>query len=681
MRSVFAGATPRADVLSGELRDEIFAARLAAVVGGTAEAVYQDPTAFFANTFPTAGLKSLLGEAFGRLAGRPAAPVIRLETAFGGGKTHSLIALYHLAAHEARPPGVEKYVDPALLPGRVRVAVAVGTSLDPATGVDHGRFTTRTLWGEIAARLGTYHHVADADRERIAPGTSGLAAVFEGGPVIVLLDELARYLEVAAGIRVGDSTLADQTTAFLMALFEYAAGVDHLVVAYSLASSADAFVHQTERILEKVGVLKEAAAVGARLEHVISPTGENEIAAIVRHRLFERVEPGVGREVAAAYHAAIVEQIDSDRDLPAHAGTAGYARDLEESYPFHPALLLGLNEKVSTIPNFQKTRGALRLLARVVRGLWTERPSATWLIHPHHVDLAADEVANDLTSRLDRAVFKQVIEADIANPMAGARAHAALVDERLTEAGKPAYATRMATTVFLHSLVQGVAAGVAPSAAKLAAYAPGDDLGLIEKQTQALLDRAFFLHFDGHRYRFSTEPSLAAVINQERALVGRASAKAELDRRIRTIWKKGAFEPVFFPAEPSGVDDTLGRPRLVVLHYDAVSMTGEGSPPPPSNTCSEGLVPPTGSAPTATMWCSWSPTQERSSMPLRRPAATWPSDGSSATPNVTASSPRSTANASRGWRIRRRSPCGSPSPASTAMSSTRTLAPPPSIIA
>ena len=579
LRSVFEGATPRADVLSGELRDEIFAASLAAVVGGTAEGVYQDPTAFFANTFPTEGLKSLLTEAFGRIAGRPAAPVIRLETAFGGGKTHSLIALYHMAVHEARPLGVDEYLDPALLPdGPVRVAVAVGTSPDLVEGIDRGGFTTRTLWGEIAAQLGAYDHVAAADRERTAPGTLSLNAVFEGGPVIVLLDELARYLEVAAAVRVGDSTLADQTTAFLMALFEYAAAVDHVVVAYSLASSADAFVGQTEKILERVKALKEAAAVGARLEHVISPTGENEIAAIVRHRLFERVDPAAGREVAAAYHTAIASEIDSNRDLPSHAGRAGYARDLAESYPFHPELLLGLNEKVSTIPNFQKTRGALRLLARVVRGLWTERPPETWMIHPFHIDLADDEIAADLTSRLDRAVFKQVIEADIANPMAGAKAHAVLVDDQLTRAGKPALATRMATTVFLHSLVQGVAAGVTPTEAKLAVYTPGDDIGLIEKQTQTLLDQAFFLHFDGIRYRFSTEPSLAAVVNQERDLVGRAAAKAELDRRIRTIWKKGAFDPVFFPAEPSDVDDTLGRPKLVVLHYDAVSISDQTHP-------------------------------------------------------------------------------------------------------
>ncbi|MDE0603886.1 MAG: DUF499 domain-containing protein [bacterium] len=555
------------------------------MVSRNAEAVYQDPTTFFANTFPTKGLKSLLTEAFGRITGGHDAPVIRLETAFGGGKTHSLIALYHLAAHAARPVGVENYVDPDLLPDEpIRVAVAVGTVPDLVDGVDHGDFTTYTLWGEIAAQLGQYQSVKQSDQARTAPGMASLAKVFYGGPVIVLLDELARYLEVAAAVKVGDSTLADQTTAFLMALFEYAAEVDNVVVVYSLASSADAFAEQTEMVLEKVekaGAVKGAAAVGARVDHVISPTGENEIAAIVRHRLFEKVDSTIGEATANSYHFAIVEAVDAGSDLPAHAARPEYAQDLEESYPFHPELLKALNEKVSTIPNFQKTRGALRLLARVVRDLWAKRPTHTWMIHPHHVNLGDDSIAADLTSRLRRPVFKQVIEADIANPMAGAVAHAVQVDHPLTELGKPAYATRMASTVFLHSLVQGMVSGVNPGLVRLALFTPGDDLGLIERQSEALLDQAFYLHFDGARLRFSTEPSLAKVINQHMDLVAKTKAKAELDRRIRTIWKEGAFKPVFFPSEPSAIDDSFGAPRLAVVHYDAAQMTDEAAPPPP----------------------------------------------------------------------------------------------------
>ncbi len=581
MRSIYEAAWPREDVLSGELRDEVFAAQLEEVAARTGERVYTNPDVFFANTFPTNGLRSLLSEALGRIAQGSTAPIIRLETAFGGGKTHALIALYHLAANQARPRGIENYVDPGLLPDRpVRVAAVVGNALDPIGGVKHSGATTYTLWGELAYQLGAYEQVARADTEKIAPGVGALARVFESGPVVVMLDELARHLTVGAGVTVGDSTLADQTVAFLMALLEYAASVDDVVVVYTLASSADAFSEQTEKVLERIRALKDADAVSSRHEHVITPTGENEISAIVRHRLFERVDDAAARETAAMYHRAIVDQIDREADLPAHAAQAGYAKDIRDSFPLHPELLTGLNEKVSTIPNFQKTRGALRLLSRVVRKLWTTQPEGTFLIHPHHVDLAVEGISNDLTSRLDRAVFKQVIEADIANPMAGAKAHAALVDEQLSGSGKPAFAARMATTVFIHSLVQGVASGLSPTQAKLAVYTPGDDVGLLERQTDALLDRAFYLHFDGNRYRFSTEPSLTAVVNQEKQLIGRATAKRELDRRIRTIWKQGAFTPVFFPAEPSEIDDTWAAPRLAVIHYDEVAVLSDDSSTP-----------------------------------------------------------------------------------------------------
>lgn len=580
MRTIFEAAQPRADVLSGELRDEMFAAQLEEVTSSRGELVYRDPATFFANTFPTHGLQSLLTQALGRVAGRLADPIIRLETAFGGGKTHSLIALYHLAQGH-RPIGVENYVDPTLIPERpVRVAAVVGNVLDPSHGMQHTDGTTFTLWGELAYQLGAYQQIAHSDQNRIAPGVGTLAKVFAGAPTIVMLDEMARYLEVASGVTVGDSTLADQTVAFLMALLEYAASVNHVSVVYTLAGSADAFSQKTEQLLERIQALKDAEAISSRHEHVISPTGENEISAIVRHRLFEHVDPAAAGQTARTYQQAIVDQLDSDADLPLHAGSAGYAQDIKDCYPFHPELLTGLNEKVSTIPNFQKTRGALRLLSRVVRQLWSERPDRTHLIHPHHVDLSSEEIANDLTSRLGRPVFKQVIEADIANPMAGAKAHAALVDQTLVETGKPAYAGRMATTVFMHSLTQGVASGIGPAQAKLAVYTPGDDLGLLERQTDALLDRAFYFHADTTRYRFSTEPSLAKVINEEQQLVGRSSAKGELDRRIRTIWKKTAFSPVFFPAEPSDIEDRFEMPRLAVLHYDAVTIEGSGAPPP-----------------------------------------------------------------------------------------------------
>lgn len=577
MRTIFDACQPRPDVLAGELRDDMFAARLEDVVRGTADPVYQDPQVFLDNTYPSAGLKNLIGEVLGRATGKKptANPTIRLETSFGGGKTHSLIALYHLA-RGVRPTGLDRLELDVLPDAPIRVAAVVGTALDPAAGVRHADCTTRTIWGEIAHQLGAYEVIRSNDEERLAPSTQTLDRVFGDEPTIVLIDELARYLTVAAGQSVGQRTLADQTTAFLAALLELAASRERLVVVYTLASSSDAFADDTAA----VRAVTESRRVSARTEHVISPTGEDEIAQILGRRLFQSVDRQATEEIAAAYHDLYATYLERGADLPANAATAGYAADIRRTYPFHPELLRTLNEKVATIPNFQRTRGALRLLAQVVRRLWRRRPADTYLIHPHHVDLSDEGILNDLTSRLDRPTYRQVVEADIANPMAGARAHAAIADTDILEAGRPPYGTRLATTVFLHSLVSGVAAGITPAEAKLAVLVPGDDLDLVERQLERLLQTCWYLDLSGFRLRFSTEPSVAKVVADETGLVARTAAKQELDRRVRLIWPRGVFEPEYFPAEPSDVEDAFDRPRLAIIHYDAAGATATDEAPP-----------------------------------------------------------------------------------------------------
>jgi hypothetical protein len=186
-----------------------------------------------------------------------------------------------------------------------------------------------------------------------------------------------------------------------------------------------------------------------------------------------------------------------------------------------------------------------------------------------------------LTSRLDRPQFKQVIEADIASPKKGTLAHAQEIDLNWTESGRPPYAQRVAATVFLHSLVQTGQSGVDPADLRLAVLQPGDEPALLDKAMQRLADLCWFFDYDGHRYRFKTEPSLRKIVDDEMGLVGKIKAKSELDERIRRIWKKGVFTPVFFPAEAGDVDDDAQAPKLVIVHYDAarVQATQAASPP------------------------------------------------------------------------------------------------------
>ncbi|MGB8648103.1 MAG: DUF499 domain-containing protein, partial [Anaerolineae bacterium] len=591
MQSIFDLCTPRPEVLHGELREDIFAARLKDVLDAHAEPVYGDPATFFENTYPTAGLKTLLKDALGRLVGDAAGKnaVIRLETAFGGGKTHNLIALYHVASGKTPAGAVADLLGketrlPA--PGVIQIGAVVGSDLDPTTGMEHpeDKLKTYTLWGELAYQLGGragYALARESDETKAAPGTGLFETLVGDRPALIMLDEIARHLRVAMAVPTATkkSTLADQTVAFLMSLLEFAASKERCLVVLTLAGPTDAFSSETAMLRSK---LSEASSVSARQERVLTPTDEGEISAIVTHRLFKKVDRQGAQATLQAYSRYYTRLLDQSADLPQRCTRAEYVQELAAAYPFHPELLTVLNRKTATIPNFSQTRGALRLLAWTVRALWEKHPANTWLIHPHHLDLSQSQIAEDLTSRLDRPKFKQVIEADIVSPMLGMMAHAQNVDRALIASGKPPYTQRLATVILLHSLTQGIASGVDPADLMLAVLEPdgdggGDDPGAVARALERLYDQAWFLEYDGHRYRFKTEPSLNKIIADETAQVGPSKAKAELEERIRQIWKKGYFKPVYFPVEAVDVDDDADAPKLAIIHFEATSV-GAGEP-------------------------------------------------------------------------------------------------------
>jgi len=615
MRPIFDTCRPRPEVLAGDLTEDTFAARLRDVVEGKADAAYQDPSVFFRNTFPTDGLRTLAREVLGRLSGQEPAnrPFVRLETSFGGGKTHNLIALYHLANGGGRAAldaagNVQRGVNgEGIVPGlewlpqdKWAVAGVVGSDLDPAEGIDHGGVRTRTLWGELAWQLGervntsggsaAYEHVRKSDEALTAPGTQALERVVGDEPTLVMLDEIARYLRVAKAVPTANekSDLAEQTVAFLMTLIELAASRDNISLVLTLADSKDAFGDETEMLITD---LDEAHKVSARQERVITPAAESEIAPIVRHRLFESFEEDAARETADAYAACYRELSERGAEIPERVLRANFHDEMVENYPFHPELFTVLTRKTATIPHFQKTRGALRLLARMIRRLWDERPSDAWMIAPFHIDLGDEGILNDLTSRLDRPAFRAVAEADISSGRSGAPAHAEKLDERWLSEDKPPYGRRLATSIFVHSLTRGIAAGVELPDLLVATVQPGDDPQLLRKtlaraqgEERGATGEAFwFLHWDGRQYFFTTEPSLEKVVQDELALVGLVAAKDEIDRRIKQVWRRGTFDPLYFPAEAADLPDDSAAPKLAVPHFEACSVdvdTGARPEPP-----------------------------------------------------------------------------------------------------
>lgn len=593
MKTIFELTTPRDEVLQGDLREDIFAARLRDVMERTADEVYREPQRFFDNTFPTDGLKTLLREVVGRLTGQAPSnnPIIRLETSFGGGKTHNLIALYHAVKGQVDPAHLRPFLDEEWRlpgPGQVEVAGVVGSDLDPSTGLHHpaDNVTTYTLWGELAYQLGRragYALAEESDRNRVAPGTALFEKIIGERPALIMIDEIARHLRAAVGVATatGKSNLAEQTTAFLMSLMEFAASQKQVVLVLTMASEADAFAQETAELRN---ALAESLKISARQERVLTPTGENEIAAIVVHRLFKAVDRAGAQAVISRYGSYYHELEGRGAHVHDRALRADYLQEFAAAYPFHPELIRVLNLKVATIPNFQRTRGALRLLAAVVRQLWATKPAQTWLIHPHHVELRSPQIVEDLTSRLDRPKFKQVCEADIVSPQLGIPAHASEADRPLEASGRPPYAQRAGTTIFLHSLTQGIASGVELPELILAVVTPtatdGDDPTVLMRALERLYSTAWFLEYDGYKYRFKTEPSLNKIVDDETGAIGPLKAKQEIESRIKNIWRRGFLQTVPFPSTPGELDDDAGKPKLAIMHYDAVKIDAATAEPP-----------------------------------------------------------------------------------------------------
>ncbi|MDD7920013.1 DUF499 domain-containing protein [Actinomycetospora callitridis] len=561
--------TPRQDVMAGELTEGRFAAGLEDVASGTAADAYRKPESFFAQTYPSEGLRTLLNEALGRVGGtRPdAASVLRLETNFGGGKTHNLIALFHAARTGIPADLAVTFMDPAVLAGAgvtpATVAVFVGTSAGASTFPTVHGIAARTPWGYLALQIGglaAYEIVRGDDEALSAPGSDQLKRIFEGKPVLILIDEIARYLSAAGARKVAESTLAKQTLSFLMALLEAADSSEQVVVVITTAGETDAFAADTEDL---ASTLKEVASLLARKELVLRPSGEADLPKILARRLFETdlTHLSEKKSVALRYAEAAESAHAAGLDLPPEMVSGSYAKDIETSYPFHPDLVRVLDKRLSTIPNFQRTRGALRLLARVIRRTWGNGVDLD-LIHLHNLDLSDSALAEDLSSRIDRPLYEPVIRADIAQQAGGAPSHADEVDSRM---GTP-YGRRLATTAYLFSLTREVP-GVSASDLYGAVLTPGNDANLIVKALDGLETTCWYLHADVRGYRFSTEASLVRLVQEAEDKIPGSKVRERATKILSEQFKDSAFK-VRRAWEDAKIPDNSEDAYLVVYHWD-----------------------------------------------------------------------------------------------------------------
>ncbi len=576
--SIFETCIPREEILAGELSVDLFAAKLRSVVEGKAPQIYQNAESFFANTYATDGIKTLIREVFSRLTGKlSGSPVIRLETSFGGGKTHDEIALWHICREGRRIQGLERFAELGLIPDRpVQVAAIDGRDLDPENGINHSNgITTKTLWGEIAYQIGGiqgYQLLAGSDRSGISPGTDVLERLLDDRSTVIVLDEIARYLRAAKAKQINRSDLAEQVVAFLFTLMDLAGACNNLVFVYSLASTSDTFAEETTE-------LQELIRASARQERVLSPSTDVEVYNIVKQRLFKSVSSEAAEKAASEYFTACRA---SRSNLPDACKDARYSEAIAESYPFHPELFNLLTKKIASIPEFQKTRGALRLLAQVVRHLWRNQENWTPMIHSHNIPVGLDEeITNDLTSRLQRPQMRPPIGADIYNP-SGREAYAQIQDEEWIAADKPPFSSWVARTIFLHSLTQGISSGIKRAELNLSLLTPGLEVSFVDRALERLTAVAWYLDYDpiDSYCRFKEEPSINKIVTEEKEQVGRSEAKDDLRSRRDSIFAKRIFTPIFSAESPGDVDDVPDTVALCLIDFDEATIVNSTDSPP-----------------------------------------------------------------------------------------------------
>jgi predicted AAA+ superfamily ATPase len=566
--------TPHRDVASGQYQQAEFAADLHQVWREEAEDEYGKPDEFFRRTFLTEGLRDLLLNATRRLRGEGGDPVVQLQTNFGGGKTHSLISLFHLAAgyEPANLPGVEEMLAQAALgaPPEARRAVLVGTMLDPGSPRQKPDGTlVRTLWGELAWQLGGaegYALVAQADEARTNPGERLITLIERQAPCLILIDEWVAYARQLYGRDDLPGGSFDTQMTFAQALSDAAKSVNNAMLVVSIPASD----------IEVGGEAGKAAL--DRLSNVIfrqeaswTPASPEEGFEIVRRRLFDDVPADAARERDAVVNAFAELYLKHSAEFPLGVKEGDYRRRLESAYPIHPELFDKLFDDWSTLEKFQRTRGVLRLMAAVIHELW-ERGDGSLLIMPASVPVDAGPVMSELTRYLEEG-WKPVIASDVD----GDNALSLQIDRENPSFGRVSAARRVARTIYMGSAptLYQTNKGIDDRTIKLGCVQPGESPAVFGDALRRLANRATYLVEDKGQYWYALGQTISRTATdraQSRFL--EEHADEEIRRRLLTIRERGEFAAVHWaPRGPAEVPDEPAA-RLVVLGPDHSHASG-----------------------------------------------------------------------------------------------------------
>jgi uncharacterized protein len=523
-------AEPRPDIADGSFDESLFAADLGLVDRGRGPADYLDPVAFCEKTYLTGNLLAFLRELTERLSGdMSAAGVYRLQTEFGGGKTHTLLAAYHLFRDPAQVAGTAFVSELAANLGRAsfpqaKVVVLEGGALGAGEVDSHiPNAQVRTLLGQLAYRLGgssAFAKVEEQDRHLRGSSTTQIAELLEANaPCLILLDELLQYLTKALVVPTHDGNLAATTLTFIKELCTAAASVPRVAVVATLTSSnLEDYASVTgEEMQERL------SKVVGRTENIVTPVEGDDIFPILHRRLFTAIGTDIQRRAVADAYADWYESLGDA--VPASFREASYRDRMATAFPFHPELVDILTNRWGSLSGFQRTRGALRTLAHTVKALSQRRHKAP-LIHVGDVALGDQGIRGEVL-RFAGESYKAALNADIIRPDSMApeedRRRGGIVENL-------GLATGLATTAFLNSFGSDRVLGASAVQMLTGVGRPPLSRGLIEDVRDALEGSLWYMRLEGGRYRFTTEPNLNKVVLEREGAIN--------DDRIETLLRE-----------------------------------------------------------------------------------------------------------------------------------------------
>lgn len=530
-------AIPHEDIVQGRFTMDVYAADLWEVFHQTKQCPveYKDPKEFFNKTYLTVEMNNLLSAVESRLKGKGTDPVIQLQTPFGGGKTHSLIALYHKAKE-----------------WKANTLVIVGEDIQ--TGSDISKFDT--LWGLIEKQLtGKMKEFVGG----IPPGTDQIKKLLQKhSPVLILLDELIPYLNKADALDVGNNkTLAALTMVFLQHLTSAVSTVPNCCLVFTTTPSNP--YDRTEKGLQLVKTLQ---TITGRKDAPKSPVQDEEVSHIIRTRLFKKINTKEANKVIDEF----IDYIEKNSLLPPDIPPSVYKQKFQASYPFLPEVIDVLYQRWGSFSEFQRTRGVLRLLALVVH---TAKEKNIPYISLSDFDLTIQDLRRELV-KFTGPQFESIIVKDITSADSGANK----LNQKVPESCRSLkLGTRTASAIFMYSFTGGMEAGITLTEAKRVATTMDNLASVVSDVLEESKNCMFYLKHTGTKYIFTTEPTLYSIVNVKMDNI-KGPAVEELQRSIFVENVKSSQLKVYYlPKANNDVPDTTDYKLVTFPEHDEQTIT------------------------------------------------------------------------------------------------------------